>query len=179
MTIRSNPQTSLLPSRKIRELIVISSCLFCLSCGDPVTYEQYQPIEHTLWEKDKVYYFTFQIEDASMPYDLMLEIRNNNRYPYQNLWVFFEEEQPFGPLRKDTLECMLADEFGKWYGPGISLFQSSFPLHMGYHFPIAGQYTFSFRQGMRNDRLPGIEEIGLRIAPTANAPSVRHPSAGR
>ena len=72
-------------------------------------------------EKDKEYYFTFEVKDISVPYDLTLEVRNNNLYPYQNLWLFCSEEQPIGPLRRDTIECMLADEFGKWHGHGISL----------------------------------------------------------
>ena len=114
-------------------------------------------------EKDKEYYFTFEVKDISVPYDLTLEVRNNNLYPYQNLWLFCSEEQPIGPLRRDTIECMLADEFGKWHGHGISLYQSSFPIHSQYKFPHAGQYTFSFRQGMRDDALKGIQEIGFSV----------------
>ena len=44
-------------------------------------------------------------------------------------------------------------------------------------FPVKGQYTFSFRQGMRNDQLPGIQEIGLRVLPSStNAPSEKRPN---
>ena len=141
-------------------------------------YDQYQPIQNTLWVKDKEYYFTFEIKDITVPYDLTLEVRNNNLYPYQNLWIFCKEEHPFGPLKRDTVECMLADEFGKWYGQGISLFQSSFPIRTSYKFPIAGRYTFSFRQGMRNDELPGIQEIGLRIL-ESSALSEKRPIEGK
>lgn len=116
------------------------------------------------------------IDDISIPYDIILEIRNNNLYPYQNLWLFCDEELPIGPLNRDTFECVLADELGKWHGHGISLFQSSFPIRHHYLFPFKGQYTFSFRQGMRKEKLQGIQEIGLRILPSAssNVPSERH-----
>ncbi|GAB6395536.1 MAG: gliding motility lipoprotein GldH [Bacteroidales bacterium] len=103
------------------------------------------------------------IEEAAFPYNVILEIRNNNLYPYQNLWVFYREELPGGAVRQDTVQCMLANDWGKWYGKGISLFESFFPIRSGYTFPIAGQYTFSFRQGMRSDTLAGIQEIGLRV----------------
>ena len=132
---------------------------------NPALYDQYQAINNITWEKDKEYYFTFEVKDISVPYDLTLEVRNNNLYPYQNLWLFCSEEQPIGPLRRDTIECMLADEFGKWHGHGISLYQSSFPIHSQYKFPHAGQYTFSFRQGMRDDALKGIQEIGFSVRP--------------
>ena len=153
------------------------TCFLCFSCKNEAVYDQYQAIQNTSWEKNKEYYFTFLIEDISVPYDLTLEVRNNNMYPYQNLWVFCSEELPIGPLKRDTIECMLADEFGKWYGHGISLFQSSFPIRSAYYFPVKGQYTFSFRQGMRNDQLPGIQEIGLRVLPSStNAPSGKRPN---
>ena len=165
---------------KLKGLIIVCACISFFSCEQQAIYDRYQAIENTSWEKDKVYYFTFEIDDISVPYDLSLEVRNNNMYPYQNLWVFCNEERPIGPLQKDTIECMLADEFGKWYGNGISLFQSSFPIRTKYHFPIKGQYTFSFRQGMRNNHLPGIQEIGLRVYPSpTNAPSGKHPNEGK
>lgn len=164
---------------KLKGFFIASILSLCFSCSNQALYEQYQAIDNTLWEKDKVYYFTFRIDDISVPYDLTLEIRNNNLYPYQNLWVFCNEEPPIGALQKDTIECMLADEFGKWYGHGISLYQSSFPIRKHYIFPHSGQYTFSFRQGMRNDKLRGIQEIGFRIqqsnADTINVPSEKHP----
>lgn len=146
-----------------------SSILILSSCEKMAVYDQYQSIDNTTWGKDKEYYFTFEIEDISVPYDLLLEVRNNNLYPYQNLWLFCCEELPIGPMRSDTIECMLADDFGKWYGHGISLFQSSFPIREAYHFPFKGQYTFSFRQGMRRDNLEGIQEIGFKVIPSSSS----------
>lgn len=167
--------------RKLKGFIAVCVCALFFSCEQNAIYDRYQAIKDTSWAKEKVYYFTFFIDDISVPYDLTLEVRNNNMYPYQNLWVFCNEELPIGPLKKDTIECLLADEFGKWYGHGISLFQSSFPIRTNYHFPIQGQYTFSFQQGMRNEQLPGIQEIGLRVFPSrsANAPSAKRPDEGK
>jgi len=151
-------------NHKISSIIGFIVALFFFSCGgnQPV-YNQYQAIDNSTWEKNKEYYFTFQIDDNSVPYNVTLEVRNNNLYPYQNLWLFLNEERPVGPMAKDTLECMLADEFGKWLGNGISLFQTSFPVKTNHIFTDKGRYTFSFRQSMRTDTLKGIQEIGLRI----------------
>ncbi|WP_234998036.1 gliding motility lipoprotein GldH [Parabacteroides sp. Marseille-P3160] len=150
-----------LPGHKAGVALLLA--LFFASCGSPFVYDQYQVIEGTSWDKEKIYYFTFDIEDPSVPYEITLEIRNNNFYPYQNLWLFIGEERPIGPMVRDTIECLLADEFGKWKGRGITLFEFSYPLRKKYVFPHSGRYTLGIQQGMRDQRLPGIEEIGVRV----------------
>jgi gliding motility-associated lipoprotein GldH len=154
---------SLITKRNRTGVFLFLCLLFLFSCGNPLVYNQYQIIDPAVWDKDKEYYFTFQIEDISKPYNISFEVRNNNLYPYQNLWIFYSEEQPVGSMKRDTMECILADEYGKWLGDGISIFQSGFLIRTGHLFPVKGQYTFSFRQGMRDDNLRGIQEIGLRI----------------
>jgi gliding motility-associated lipoprotein GldH len=115
------------------------------------------------WHRDREYFFTCEIEDNTLNYDISLLIRNNGSYPYQNLWLFCSEDQPIGPARCDTFECLLADEYGKWLGRGVSVYHSRIPLYTRCHFQHKGQYTFSFRHGMRDSTLRGIEQIGMRI----------------
>lgn len=151
-------------SKKIKQALLLVGSMACLlSCGPEPVYDQFQVVEDTDWDKSKVYYFTFMIEDNSVPYDVTLSLRNNNFYPYQNLWIFSQEESPSGELTTDTTEYTLADEYGRWTGQGISLYHSNFLIRQHYRFPYPGQYTFSFRHGMRDDVLRGIQEIGLRI----------------
>ena len=145
-----------------QQMIVYGICGICISCTRTAYYEKYQTIEPQ-WDKNKEYFFIYEITDNSVSYNLSLEIRNNNLYPYQNLWLFCAEEHPEGLVLRDTIECMLADNFGKWIGPGISIYHLSIPVRTNYNFPHTGQYTFYIRHGMRDDRLKGIEQIGLRI----------------
>jgi gliding motility-associated lipoprotein GldH len=133
------------------------------SCVSDTVYNRFQPVRGKVWEKQSEYYFKFQIKDPSVPYNILLQIRNSDMYGYQNLWLLCEELQPGSASVKDTIECMLADDFGKWKGNGITLFQSRVTLRDHYSFPDTGQYTISIRHGMRDDRLKGIEDIGLLI----------------
>ncbi len=149
---------------KYKIIIWFAGVLLC-SCNQVLVYEQYQPINNSTWPKDKEYYFIFNIEDTTRTYDVTLQLRNNNRYSYQNLWVFILEEKPVGAISRDTVECFLADDYGKWLGHGISLFESTIPLRNNYKFPYPGQYTFAIRQGMRDSSIIGIQEIGLVIKP--------------
>jgi gliding motility-associated lipoprotein GldH len=149
-------------SNSIFGIVITASC-FCISCGNDIIYNKFLSIRGKAWDKQSEYYFEFEIKDRSIPYNILLQIRNNDIYAYQNLWLLCEELQPNGVSSKDTIECMLADDFGKWNGNGITLFQSRFRLRNHYIFPDTGKYTIGIRHGMRDENLKGIEDLGLFI----------------
>lgn len=156
----------------VRTIVVGFLLFFLWSCEEPSVYTSYRPVEKATWNKETTFYFPVDIPDTSTPYSLTLDIRNNTLYPYRNLWVVCQVEQPIGPFLSDTLECILADEHNKWRGNGFSLFTTSFPLKEQFVFPHAGLYTFSFSHIMTDEKLKGIHEIGFRIEKAA-APQAR------
>ena len=132
----------------VRALLpMVFALLLLAACTDTARYDHYQSVEKP-WTKDHIYYFTYDIDDNTVPYDLALEIRNNDLYPYQNLWLLCSEEPPVGPMTHDA---------------GIAIHHLSVPLRSRYRSPHKGQYTLGIRQGMRDEQLNGIEAIGLRI----------------
>lgn len=137
--------------------------LFVCSCDEPAVYTSYRPVDKATWNKDQTFYFSVDIQDTSAPYSLTLDIRNNTLYPYRNLWIAYQVEQPIGPFLTDTVECILADGHNKWRGNGFSLFTTSFPLQEQFVFSHPGLYTFSFSHVMTDEKLKGIHEIGFRI----------------
>lgn len=150
--------------KNIACLFIFASPFF-FSCSKDTVYNEFQSVRNKMWDKQDEYYFNFEIQDNSVPYDVLLQLRNNDTYPYQNIWIFTDERQTSGNgnIVKDTIEQILADDFGKWKGNGITLFQSKIILRQQYHFPDTGKYTIGIRHGMRNNQLRGIEDIGLFI----------------
>ena len=70
-------------------------------------------------------------------------------------------------MSNDTLECILADEKGKWLGTGIGdIYDNQIPFKKNVLFPKKGKYKFEIEQGMRTDIVPLIMDIGLRIEKT-------------
>ena len=66
----------------VRALLPTALVLLLLAaCTDTARYDHYQSVEKP-WTKDHIYYFTYDIDDNTVPYDLALEIRNNDLYPY-------------------------------------------------------------------------------------------------
>ena len=146
----------------------VISCLlvfiwFFFSCGKGIVFSEFQSVPDKMWDKHSDFFFRFDLDDASIRYDISLQLRNNTFYPYQNLWILFEVLHSTEITAKDTLEYKLADSLGKWTGNGITLFQNKLPLRTNYYFPDTGTYIINIRHSMHDDWLKGIENIGLII----------------
>jgi gliding motility-associated lipoprotein GldH len=76
---------------------------------------------------------------------------------------------PGGKKITDTLECILADENGKWLGKGTGhIVDNRVPFKRNVIFPDTGKYTFEIEQAMRMEKLPEVYDIGLRIEKVKN-----------
>lgn len=148
---------------RIRLLFIL--LLFAISsCNPNIVFEQNQVITEGLWPANKPIEFKVLIEDNNEAYNLFLNLRNDNTYPYANLYIFLKTVYPNGRSEQDTLQFILADKRGKWYGEGLGdIKSSSVMFRYKLRFPMNGEYRFMMAQGMRVDSLVGIRDIGLRI----------------
>jgi len=135
-----------------------------VSCSHKEIFFEYHSFAKAEWSRDNPAVFNVKIDDNSKPYNVSVEIRNNNDYPFSNIWLFIDYKAPDGNHRTDTLGADLADIYGKWYGKGLSLYNLSIPYETFVLFPDTGDYVYSIRQGMREDLLKGISDIGLKVS---------------
>ena len=139
------------------------------SCGDDSVYHEVSPISEEGWYKNNLVSFDYNSTDTVGRYDIIIDIRNSADYNYKNFWIFVRSVSPDNIEYGDTLECVLADNYGKWIGKSTgSLYELPVLFLSEVQFPRIGNYHFDIAQGMRNDTLEGIHEIGLRIKPSAN-----------
>ena len=135
------------------------------SCVENNVYHHYETIDDSIWNEHIAYRFDVEITDTLSVYDVFIEIRNNNAYSYENLWLFVSHETPWNDRRKDTLNCRLAYPDGQWCGKGLSLYSLSVPYEEAVSFPHPGIYSYTLRHGMREEKLKGITDIGIRVSP--------------
>ncbi|MDR1370427.1 MAG: gliding motility lipoprotein GldH [Dysgonamonadaceae bacterium] len=154
-------------SHKLLSLFLLLALTFACKEKNGL-YFQYKGIENGKWNQNTSFNFAIEITDTLSYYDIFLEIRNNDSYPFRNLWLFVNLKTPEGSTRKDTANCELADIFGKWHGKGGSLYALSLPFEQNVRFHIPGTYLYSIRQGMRTEELEGISDIGLRVVKQGN-----------
>ena len=141
-------------------LIIFTLC----SCDSKRIYESNVAIPSNGWHSLELVRFEVEITDTINPCNIYINVRNNNKYRYMDLWLFVNVRSPIGTVERDTVLIRLADHRGKWMGHGLgSKFDSRIFLRRNVRFPVTGTYVFEYEQGMRDEPLMGIEDIGLRI----------------
>ncbi|HEY4800146.1 MAG TPA: gliding motility lipoprotein GldH [Bacteroidia bacterium] len=149
---------------RILMLLAIGYWLLASSCDRNRVFETNVDIPDYVWNVKNKPVFEVNIEDTASLYNLFVNVRNASHYQYANLYVFATITFPNGKIRKDTVECMLADASGQWKGDGMGDIWDNQILWMPkVKFPLAGKYKFEYEQAMRTEQLQFIMEVGLRV----------------
>lgn len=150
--------------KSISSIAVVSSFFLFTSCGNEVVFSKYHTFENNEWlAKDKVT-FDLEITDTQNLNNILLKVRHADAYPYSNIFLFVTTSYPDGKVMTDTMEIMLANNKGEWMGSGAGdIFDFEVPVKKNVKFPLAGKYKFEFVQGMREDPLPFIMDLGFEI----------------
>ena len=147
---------------KFTLLAIIATALS--SCGGNAVYDRHQSVDREGWVIGQDLRFNIDIDDTINPCDFYIDIRNTRDYAYSNLFLFITTTFPDKVVRYDTLECPLADQYGKWYGHQSGRHvDGRYLLHNRIIFPIKGTYTFQVSHAMRDTVLTGVEDIGLHL----------------
>ena len=140
-------------------LVILLAGMFT-SCRHNIVYSEFISIPSGEWSIDSLPRFDFAIEDNKASYDIILYVRHTERYPYQNMWLFVQDNRQ----HSDTIEFYLADDRGRWLGDKHHGFIEMPVLYeSNYHFPDTGKYCISIQQGMRDSVLRGVMDIGVEI----------------
>lgn len=138
-----------------------------VSCDRQEVYYQYHELKDAKWGyKDTLtYVIDSSLFEINVPYRLTIELTNGVGYPYQNIWLFMQTDLDNDSVyTESSREYMLADEFGKWYGSGFgSLFQSTLDAGQVV-FKEKRSYRIWLEHGMRDESLPGIEKVGIKVS---------------
>jgi len=144
--------------------VILLMIVLLPSCGSRDVFNQYVTFPDNNWHFDSVSRFDVNVKDTSLNYNVFVNIRHTEAYPYLNLWLFLEKTHTNGQKERDTIGVEVADIYGKWMGSGsTSLIQLAVPLHQNIKFTEPGEYSFVLRHGMRDTLLTGIKNIGIRI----------------
>ena len=134
------------------------------ACNNNKVFEEYYSIPNNSWHTDSALNFECMIVDTNTEYDVIIKVRHSTNYSYQNLFLFVHQNTT------DTIELLLADKNGKWFGSGPSdVRELVYILEEKRKFSCNERYHINIEQAMRYGNkevitnLNGVSAIGLSI----------------
>lgn len=141
---------------------ILVSCMLFVQCDSPHFYQNQVSTQNN-WDKNAAASFEFEVKDTVGRYNFYLVTRNNNEYPYSNIYLFTRMTAPKGEVFIDTLQYFLAFQDGEWVGTGSSLKEAYLVYREKVALKDTGKYKLQVWHGMRDDKLIGIEDISLIV----------------
>jgi gliding motility-associated lipoprotein GldH len=146
------------------------------SCDSKAVFDEYKSVANQ-WHKDSIKSFNFKAPDTLNNYNLFVNLRNTNDYPFNNLFLIVELNYPNGKAVKDTLEYKMAAPNGELLGSGFSDIKENKLWYKGYIAPFkfseSGDYLVNIQHAMRKngavfgvEDLEGITDVGFRVEHT-------------
>lgn len=138
------------------------------SCGRPSVYSESISVDANGWDENHEVKFSVDIQDTTTIHELEMELIHTPEFKYQNLYLQINTVFPSRPAQTEQLNIELIDKAkgGTWIGNcnsnncKVKVF-----LLDNFKFPEVGNYEFNIKQYSRDDKLGGIEKIGLTIYP--------------
>ncbi len=156
----------------MRNILFVSliTILF-VSCTDTLVYSEYSATTNGSWNRDDIKRFEVKDLDSLSPHDVFIMVRNDNTFPYSNLFLIAEINTPNRQIIRDTLEYEMAKPDGQWLGKGFgSVLENKLWYKENIVFDDAGVYTIKLSHAMRQngkvegiDNLKGITDVGIEI----------------
>jgi gliding motility-associated lipoprotein GldH len=149
-------------------IILILVAILFFSCDKKRVFDEYKSVG-TAWNKDSIVSFDLPELDSTKRYNLFINLRDNNDYPFNNLFLIVSMEMPNGFTKVDTLEYQMANPDGSLLGDGFSDIKES-KLFYKEKVRFRAKYKVHIKQVVRENgkvpgvtNLPGITDVGFRI----------------
>ncbi|MGL2965320.1 gliding motility lipoprotein GldH [Flavobacterium sp. XGLA_31] len=159
---------------KIKSSLLFILVLFLLiSCDKKRVFDEYKSVG-SAWHKDSVVSFDLPQLDAKKNYNLFVNVRDNDDYPFNNLFLIVSLEQPNHKIKVDTLEYQMTNPDGTLLGDGFTDIKENKLFYKDKEkFTQKGLYKIHIKQAVRQTGkiegvalLPGITDVGFRIEST-------------
>lgn len=143
---------------------------FLVSCDKKRVFDEYKSTGKE-WHKDSIVRFNLPLLDNKKNYNLFVNIRDNNDYPFSNLFLIVSLEEPGKKITVDTLEYQMTNPDGSLLGDGFTdIKENKLFYKNNVRFNQKGIYKIYIQQAVRQtgaiqgvNSLPGITDVGFRI----------------
>ena len=145
--------------------------LLLIACGHSGVTADTVAINSEGWQVKDPAIFELPRLDSLATYNAYITVRNNNKYPFSNLFLIVSLQHPYGKTAVDTLEYKMARPDGSWLGAGIgNVKENKLFFKQNLAFKETGNYTLHISHAVRNNgepqgvsKLEGITDIGYSL----------------
>lgn len=153
----------------MKHLLPLLTCLLFVGCEFTTgTFEKNVAIPKHEWSSSYQPEIKVEITDTVAVHNLFVVVRHTNAFRYNNLWVNLTTIVPGEKERKQRFDLRLATDDKGWLGSGMDDIFEHRILIAPVRFPKKGTYSFKIEQIMREDPLPHILNMGIRIEKSAS-----------
>lgn len=150
---------------KINHFISLISLTLILEvgCTQIDLHEKNTPIPGSKWQHNFTVKGSFEISDTSSLYNIYVVLRHTDNYPYSNIWLNLGFQNPGGTMQFRKINLELGNDAGGWEGSGMNDIWEVRKLLFVQHFSKLGEYRYEINQIMRDNPLPAIMSVGIRV----------------
>lgn len=149
---------------RVRLLFFLLPIVF-VSCKQIDIFEKDTVIPGMKWKGAYKVEGSFIITDTLSAYNVFIVIRHTDAYPYNNIWLNVSLQPPGDSMQLQRINLTLGNDAHGWEGTGMNDIWDVRKLISGgpKRFIKTGEYKFHLMQIMRDDPLPFIMSVGLRL----------------
>ncbi len=152
-------------SNNIKKIFLLTIALLILvfSCNNHRVFHEVKKFDDLKWHKNDKAVFNFTLEDTTASYQLILNIRYIQGYPYKFLHLNIDITNPAGKTMVHEAKIQIISDEKKYIGDGAgSYWDLDYPVPE-YNFHQKGIYKISIEHTMNNEIAYPINEIGISI----------------
>jgi len=146
-------------------IFILSSSIWLTACTQLDVFEKNKPIPNNQWQYSFQPAFDFVIKDTTASYNVLIVLRHTDAYRYNNIWLNVGTQSPKDSMRYQKFELQLGTDAQGWEGTGMDdIWELRKLITNGpVKFNKAGNYHFSVAHIMRENPLPNVMDVGIRV----------------
>jgi len=149
---------------KIIVPIVLFIVILFTACSPSAIYKEDFDVDENGWNYTDTLSYQFDILNEHENYNLLINLKYNKSYKYNNIFFFVDIEAPNLQNYRDTIECIMANPSGRWLGKiSGDYVEHQFMYRYKVNFPEKGNYRVKIQQAMRDSLLKKIASVGIEL----------------
>jgi gliding motility-associated lipoprotein GldH len=155
--------------RKVINTFLVSVlATLILACTKNSYYEKSYSFEKNTWNLKVKPRFKVEIKDTSKIYVMSVTFRTSTDYPFSNVWMYLNTQDPSKKKERQPFEIKITNPDGTWIGRKSGTIVENMYHFQPFKFPKKGVYFFQLEQGVIQDELDEVLDVGIRLEEIQN-----------